>query len=315
MRLGYLRKKKFLDECKEVQDRPKITSHPLHDQPSVPIHLRKTPQKTYDESISKYRENNPSPTPDPFNECTFKPELSKTAGKLKQGRNVDDLLQWNEDKRFKLENQRLNHDHLNEDFTFQPKIDKKSEQMLKDRKGSVDNRLFNKSKLKQDKLAQLKQDVEKGWFQPQINQESIRLLKEKGQDYVKQDNGKTQNIDFWETVVRGSKKSENLLGIKDSESAKKWLEGRKQSKELTGNRHITGCEENFRDRSDNFVHRGRSKSKEIVQEYISPYNKSMLGSGLPLKTLISGSKAAFEDDKKKAKRSSKKERSKSRKLA
>lgn len=92
MRLGYLRKKKFLDECKEVQDRPKITSHPSHDQPSVPIHLRKTPAKDFDEEKNKFRENNPKPNPDPTSECTFKPELSRTAGKYKQGRSVEDLL-------------------------------------------------------------------------------------------------------------------------------------------------------------------------------------------------------------------------------
>lgn len=105
--------------------------------------------------------------------------------------------------------------------------------------------------------------------------------------------------------MKGSKKNEKLLSIKDSESAKKWLDGRKQSKELTGNRHVQGCEENFKESNDECVHRGRSKSKQIVQEYVSPYNKSMLGSGLPLKTLISGSKFAFEEDKKKGKRNNK----------
>ena len=108
--------------------------------------------------------------------------------------------------------------------------------------------------------------------------------------------------------MAGQQKNENLLSIKDASAAKKWLDGRKQSRELTGNRHMKGCEENFRESDDKFVHRGRSVSKEMVQEYVSPYNKSMLGSGLPLKTLISGSKVAFDEEKKKARRSSKKGR-------
>jgi hypothetical protein len=55
--------------------------------------------------------------------------------------------------------------------------------------------------------------------------------------------------------------------------------------------------------------RGRSKSKELVEDYVSPYNRDMLASGLPLKTLITGSKEAYNTEKK-AKRKHDKENSK-----
>jgi hypothetical protein len=95
MRLGYLRKKKFLDTVKDLQDRPKITSHPVHNEPHVPIHLRKTPQKTIDDELTERRINNPPPDPHPFEECTFKPNLAPTADKNNQERSINDLLQWN----------------------------------------------------------------------------------------------------------------------------------------------------------------------------------------------------------------------------
>jgi hypothetical protein len=104
MRIGYLRKKKMLDESKLLQDRPKITPHPSHNDTKTPIYLRITPGKYIDEELSKYRENNPAPQPNPLDECTFRPDISNTSGKNNLQRSISDLLQWNCDKKFKQAN-------------------------------------------------------------------------------------------------------------------------------------------------------------------------------------------------------------------
>lgn len=76
---------------------------------------------------------------------------------------------------------------------------------------------------------------------------------------------------------------------------------------------MTGCEGKFNDGKNGKSRlRGRSKSKEMMEDYISPYNKDMLASGLPLKTIISGTKDAFNTDKKKRKRGQSKENPKRR---
>jgi hypothetical protein len=85
--------------------------------------------------------------------------------------------------------------------------------MVRDRRGSIENRLINQTKRREEKLAKLKSDLEKGWFKPKINQESKRLLKEKGTEYRKKDNGKTENVDFWEQVIKGGQ-VEGLLSVK-----------------------------------------------------------------------------------------------------
>jgi hypothetical protein len=81
MRLNYLRKKKLLDQVSEMQEKPNITHHPVHKLQNIPIHLRKTPTKDIDDELSQRREQNPIPDPHPYEECTFKPDLSNTANK------------------------------------------------------------------------------------------------------------------------------------------------------------------------------------------------------------------------------------------
>lgn len=42
---------------------------------------------------------------------------------------------------------------MGESYTFEPQIDAKSKRLLKDRKGSVENRLVNQTKKREEKLA------------------------------------------------------------------------------------------------------------------------------------------------------------------
>ena len=104
MRLGYLRKKKMLDQVSEMQDKPKITSHPIHDEPKVLIHLRKKEPKQFDQELEDKRRQNPNREVDEYGECTFKPNLNSNRGNGGRERSIDDLLQWNNDRRFKLAN-------------------------------------------------------------------------------------------------------------------------------------------------------------------------------------------------------------------
>lgn len=314
MRLHYLRKKQMLDAASEVQDRPQITSHPSHNKKRAPIHLRKTPSKSIDQEMSDRRRNNPPPDPHPFEECTFQPDLSKSNSTNKHlgERSIDDLFQWNQKKNSKLKLKQMERGDLGGSLTFTPQVNPKSKQLTRDRRGSIEDRLYEKSKQREEKLAKLKSDLEKGWFKPTINEESRRLIKEKGQEYRKKENGKSENIDFWKQIPKGGKKQAKLFDASQSAQAKQWLENRTKHNALQGNRHITGCESNNPSQNKiekrvNGKNRNRSKSKEVVENYVSPYNKNMLASGLPLKTLIKGSKEAFNTDKKNRRRLKSKE--------
>lgn len=102
---------------------------------------------------------------------------------------------------------------------------------------------------------------------------------------------------------------DKLLSVKDTEKARKWLDERIECKELQANRHMANCSPTCKEDHRKRKLGGRSKSKELVEDYVSPYNREMLASGLPLKTLISGTKDNFMTEKKKSKKNPNKNKS------
>jgi hypothetical protein len=57
--------------------------------------------------------------------------------------------------------------------------------------------LYNHGLLKPKRMEQLKKQLNKGYFKPQINQRTDEILSRKKQRLKKQENGSTDNLDFY----------------------------------------------------------------------------------------------------------------------
>ena len=75
-RLNGLRQKQIQDQMAQVKDRPTITEYELKDQ-RVPVHLRETQGKSYDQMVKDMRESNPDRFINQFQECTFSPVINQ----------------------------------------------------------------------------------------------------------------------------------------------------------------------------------------------------------------------------------------------
>lgn len=260
-------------------------------------------------TMENQRSNNPrDEEAEAMEECTFEPQtFSSNKGKVGK-RTVDDLLKWGLDKRFKLANQRLRK-FEGTSYTFQPDIDGKSTELAQKKcQGRVENRLMEAGKKKDQKIKDLYEKLQGELFKPDFNLNSKWILKRKQkEELVKKENGRTKNIDYYEAIPKCT------LDKQDSTLQNRYLSnisahkspGRSKSRRkgaytspIKGNisaRSRSAATTTKKERRDietlRVIKESQRKNSELIPSYVSPYNKSMLGSGLPLKTIINKTNA------------------------
>jgi len=137
--------------------------------------------------------------------------------------------------------------------------------MVAKRKGNVSERLMKIADGKKKKLSKLQKEYEKDLFTPKISKKSRALALGKSQEaLLKKDNGKTSNIDFFEAIEKGA--SSRTL-------AKSRLLRKKKSKRGYGK---------ARDDED----REEPRNFDPVPNYLSPYNRELLSTDIPLKIIM-----------------------------
>lgn len=309
-----------MEEQSELRNVPQINKNyqSKTDKDWVPIHERIPPTKDFDNVLLKRRQGKPQDNDGHDDtECTFQPNfVSNNRGK---SRSVDDLLKWGDDKMFKLANMRLGKLKGTE-HTFKPDIDKNSKKMAGKRKGNVEDRLMEAGKnvaAKRDKKLELYQ---KRMFRPRINLNSKQILNKMNDELYKKDNGQTENLDFWEAVpiptwntklTLGKSKQDkgtpekpvfdsrsrfvgkDLKEAKEAEAQAKTLRLKKSQRKL---RKGKGSKSKSAKGGPGSLSPSKKKAAmdgktvQFLDDYVSPYNKSMLASGLPLKTILKKSK-------------------------
>lgn len=250
------------------------------------------------------------------NECSFKPVIDekskKMAGKRK-GRVHNRLLKAGKNLNEKLEGLKASQ----EKGMFRPQINLNSKKMLLNK---------NENLYKKDNGDTWNLDF---WEALPVSSRNFNEMglspkkkKKKNKEGEGQEGSSKGLLKMRRTGSKGSlggrSKSRKNLGKSRSKSARKLGasgagKGRFGKSRSTSKFNRTGGD------------KGRSKSKtgkkgkkkgnstdEFLDEYVSPYNKMMLASGLPLKTIINKSKAIHQKKKKGTKRDDK-GRSKSRK--
>lgn len=138
-------------------------------------------------------------------ECTFSPRINRSRSKSGR-RNYNDLLNWGQEKRFKQTNARLN-SMLGGQCSFSPNINQRSRQLAGRRSGPIHKRLMNAGEDADEKLETLRQQADKGLYKPSIGWKSRQLAKKvKDINLIRQDNGQTNNLDFYYAVPGNSSK-------------------------------------------------------------------------------------------------------------
>lgn len=309
-----------MEEQSEMRNVPQINKDyvPQNDKERVPIHERVLPSKDYDTLLLKQREGRPDKSNGDDQECTFKPGF--IASQRSKSRNVDDLLKWGDDKLFKLANMRLSK-LKGTQHTYKPDIDKNSKKMAGKRRGNVEDRLMEAGKNVAAKRDKKLERYQKKMFRPRINLNSKRILDKMNDELYKKDNGATENLDFWEAVPIPTWNTKLTLGktkkekgsidkpIFDSRSrfAGKDLEEAKavernlrtvmMKRSMNRSKSRRGrSKSGLSKRGKGTISPGKkkaamdSKTVQFMDDYVSPYNKSMLASGLPLKAIMKKSK-------------------------
>jgi len=186
-----------------VTFKPEITPYQFKNK-RIPVHERESPEQRYDEELDKIRRNNPNRYAKEMEQCTFSPEINRKRG---GSRSVEDLMNWGEQKRFKLFSTQLRNKMGNE-FNHSPQLNKKSMKMMKGkRNGPIHDRLMDYGENRDKKMRKQRKDEKKRMFSPIMGHRSKEIVAEMELgctgELRKKDNGKTENIDFFEIVPAG----------------------------------------------------------------------------------------------------------------
>lgn len=196
--------KKIIEEEAACTGTPDINTNYVSKRERVPVVEREAPPRDFDKELKERRKQHP-PAESDQKECTFNPNINKKS--KNSNRNVDDLLKWGDEKRFKLANRRLV--RLNDSDmknTFAPGIDDRSRKIAGRRHGEVHDRLIQCGKDRRKKVKNMLKAEKDKMFAPKISAKSRELANGmRDDDLLKIDNGKTTNLDFWEALPKGAK--------------------------------------------------------------------------------------------------------------
>lgn len=293
-----------------MQDRPLI-NHYTFTKERLPIHERRPEAENFDltmDQLRKQKQSQMKPEDSKSQEKQLQKSTNKTQGGFEVGRrSIDDLLQWGDDRRFKLANQRLKK-FEGASFSFQPEIDQKSQRIVSEiSRVPVENRLLVAGQKKEERIKELYNKLQGDLFKPDINLNSKQILKNRKQeDLVARDIGKTKNVNYFEALPRCALEKQNdglysarktpqkkshsrsryTSPLKDRNSSKRHKE---RSKSAT--KYLTLQEQ--QDLSiQRFNQESLKKNTKIIPNYVSPYNRDMLDSGIPLKQIIDETRAS-----------------------
>lgn len=235
---------------------------------------RDLPMENYDDTIGNIRKNNP--LNDGYGECTFDPKTNPTLPKH-QGRDFEDLLNWGEEKRYRQANNRLN-ELYKDNYNFIPDIDDKSNRIAGQRDGAVEDRLIQNGLDYTKKLKkQMKQEKDL-MFNPAISFKSRELAAGfRPDELVKKDNGKTENVDFWDATPDG--RGDGTFYCKSLKQKRDRLRASQIAAEMLEEKNRLAQAE-----------LDKKKAFDPNPLYTSPYCKELLNTSIPLKTIISRSK-------------------------
>lgn len=184
----------------------------------VPIEKRDNDKdkRDFDKNLEKKRRDKRarSKNQEEMMECTFRPKMSRKA--QEQNRSVEDLFQWQRDRKKKLNSQRMRGVTEQEEYTFTPKITQKSSRIaskantLKDKK--TEDRLLTYAKEKHERLDNKRRNQNKGLFKPEFNQRSKEIIKRKNskdniETLKKVSNGQVGNVEYF-TATKIKKKDD-----------------------------------------------------------------------------------------------------------
>jgi hypothetical protein len=147
-----------------MQDKPSISPYRLKS-PRTPVHLRENNDKPFDDQLRDIRNADPDRYKDPMKDCTFSPRINRSRSGRGGRRNVNDLLNWGQDKRFKQTNARLNA-MMSDQCSFSPNINPNSRRMAGYRSGAVEDRLMNAGTSRDNKIKTLRDVDHSNMFRP-----------------------------------------------------------------------------------------------------------------------------------------------------
>jgi hypothetical protein len=163
---------------------------------------------------------------------------------------------------------------------------------------------------KDQKIKDLYEKLQGEMFKPDFNANSKWILqKKKKEELIKKENGKSKNVDYYEAFPRCALDNETMQNrYLSSKSPRKSTRRLRKSK----SKAFTSPKKSARSKSNatatkkekweaetlRVIKESQKKNTEIIPSYVSPYNKTMLGSGLPLKTIINKTNANMKKFKK-----------------
>lgn len=268
----------MLDEQAECQSVPKISKYASKLENRTPIHERVTEPEDFDQTLRQKRELRPRNMDDEDEESfSFEPQLVSERKEYGKRRTVDDLLQWGSEKRNKLASRRMSKLE-GSTYTFKPEIDSRSKKLTNRRGGGekVEDRLMNAGIQRDNKISELQTEKEKGMFKPDINQNSKKLLKKKGDRLKKISNGSKFNVDYFTAVP--------LEEIDQNGLAKSMKKRKSKSRSRLLKKKTSQKRARKKDSSSRGVSMSKARNEDMLKNYVSPYQKDTLASGLPLKS-------------------------------
>jgi len=154
-------------ELSELRSAPKINTGYKFKNKRVSILERSPTTKKFEELRSKYQKK------DELEECTFKPNiLNKSPSKH---RSVTDLMEWENNRKKRLAEKSHEVDP-HQQYSFTPKLNKKSELLIGDRQEKASERLFQRSVTRRSEPRN--PDLENS-FMPKLNKRSMRIMQRK----------------------------------------------------------------------------------------------------------------------------------------
>ena len=233
-----------------------------------------------------------------IDECTFEPaKLSKNKN---MSRSIDDLYMWNDQKRRRIEHERLKGVVNMPQYRFEPKIDKNSVEILERKKDSYlarkpEDRLLERGEDIKRKKERLRESSTKGWFKPHITQRSKEIVARKTGKLPPESKvrlkklGRTKNVTYYDAShgpskpkTARTKRVRNTAGLRKKKKSDNPVKSRQiRAIEKSKERIQTARAERDRIRNPKF-----KKITDPLPDYKSPYNRDIVQSEIPINKLI-----------------------------
>ena len=284
-----------MEDEAEIRSRPEINKNYRLKKPYIPVQHREPKVQNFDKQLDQRRKNDKHRYIDEMEECTFKPKINDSS--KNDIRKVDDLLKWGDEKKMKLVQKRLHKLHNMEEFGFTPEISEVSKLLAERRKKKTQDeplheRLMKAGEETKKKRAKMLKAEQKKMFKPRLNKKSKQILEKKKEGLTKMDNGKTENLDFFHAIPTESLKKSLASTAKRKKIPKSSQGPRKAKNKKTAVETKRGSK--ISKKTENTI----KKKKDPLPDYMSPYNKKVMTSNVPLTKVLAKSQIHRQNLKK-----------------